>query len=292
MALALTPAMESLRKQKGNRIVKCWDFSTIDVPGVFFTNHNYPLQIDDNTYQPVTSISGTAGKKEAGLKIQNFEYTGVVSTSETTAVGFIHLRIGVYRNVTIREFWVDWLYPWAGKFKDDTYYFSEHNYNREIWNIQVSSVTRWLNAKVGRVYSRNCTWEFGDSRCTVDLGPLTTGTLTVTSVTAGKERLEFVHDGAVLTDTFTNGFVVWETSELSPVYFKPTQIKKYTNATKTVKFQAKMPLDICVGDQFHMVAGCNKRKTNCKDLYSNFDFFGGFPFIPGVDRTLQSPNAK
>jgi hypothetical protein len=38
--------------------------------------------------------------------------------------------------------------------------------------------------------------------------------------------------------------------------------------------------------------GCNKRFATCQSVFNNAINFGGFPYMPGVDRILNYPDAR
>ena len=48
-----------------------------------------------------------------------------------------------------------------------------------------------------------------------------------------------------------------------------------------------MPNAIAGGDQFTIVAGCDRTHTTCRDKFSNILNFRGEPYIPGQDFVLK-----
>ena len=50
-----------------------------------------------------------------------------------------------------------------------------------------------------------------------------------------------------------------------------------------------MGLDLAPGDRVRITAGCDKRPENCRQKFSNFMNFRGFPHIPGEDWLLTYP---
>ena len=47
---------------------------------------------------------------------------------------------------------------------------------------------------------------------------------------------------------------------------------------------------IGVGDDFNVVAGCDKRLETCRDRFESLLNFRGFPHIPGQDTVVRYPN--
>lgn len=48
-----------------------------------------------------------------------------------------------------------------------------------------------------------------------------------------------------------------------------------------------MPNAVQVGDAYTIVAGCDKSIETCKATFDNVVNFGGFPYLPGIDKIVQ-----
>lgn len=49
-----------------------------------------------------------------------------------------------------------------------------------------------------------------------------------------------------------------------------------------------MPYTVAIGDTYSIVAGCDKQYTTCRDRFSNLANFRGEPYLPGLDRVVQT----
>lgn len=54
-------------------------------------------------------------------------------------------------------------------------------------------------------------------------------------------------------------------------------------------FAVPTRLPVSVGDTFDLDPGCDKLRLTCKDKFSNVKNYGGFPYIPGTDKLLDTP---
>ena len=64
------------------------------------------------------------------------------------------------------------------------------------------------------------------------------------------------------------------------------EVKEFKNGR--VVLSLPMNTSIEPGDQFEIIAGCDKTKTSCKNKFNNLINFRGFPDIPGSDKMLKT----
>jgi len=64
------------------------------------------------------------------------------------------------------------------------------------------------------------------------------------------------------------------------------EVKSYVPGQITLHLP--MPYAIAAGDTYSMVAGCDKSLATCRDRFSNVVNFRGEPYLPGIDRVLQT----
>lgn len=63
------------------------------------------------------------------------------------------------------------------------------------------------------------------------------------------------------------------------------EVKSYVPGQWTL--QLPMPYVMAIGDTYTMTAGDNKTYSTCRNKFNNALNFGGFPFVPGQDRSIQ-----
>lgn len=64
------------------------------------------------------------------------------------------------------------------------------------------------------------------------------------------------------------------------------EVKAYVPGQITLHLP--MPYALAAGDTYSMVAGCDKSLATCKDRFDNVVNFRGEPYLPGIDKVLQT----
>lgn len=201
-------------------------------------------------------------------------------------IDFDDLRAGKYREAEIVEYIVDWLFPTNPPIETKRFWISETTFNGQFWVAQIAGQSMWLTRPVGRVYARECDADLGDTRCGVDL---TSFTVTGTVVSIGVQRKSFVSDVTTGADgDYNDSNITWLTG-LN--HDEKTQVKAYL-ADGSFSVQLFTPRNITVGDTFSVYRTCDKSYATCDTVFGNTVNFRGFPFMPGTDRYLQTPNPK
>lgn len=308
--LFLPSQLESLRRQSAHHLCTLWRIERTDNVILRFTTHDCQLLFNvlradaqtllasgpggvgtDELYTPVDSFSATAREKLSGIKDQNAEITGVISSE---AITDDDLRAGRYREAKVVEMLVDWRFPGYGYFFKNNYYITTVWYAREIWDAQISGLPTWMRRDNGSVLSNMCRFKFGDPKsCAVNLEALAVAG-TVSSVTT--PNLTFVAAGLPVPDPPFEGVGV-----TAPNYYDYGQITwtaglniglttdvKHNDGTN-IYLQLTTPFAIQVGDTFSIIPGCDHTRLTCANKFANLNNFGGFPFIPGNDKMLRGP---
>tara|TARA_R100001143_G_scaffold63346_1_gene69840 strand:- start:2765 stop:3565 length:801 start_codon:yes stop_codon:yes gene_type:complete len=265
------------------------------------TDHDRTISYNGNNFVPSGGFSASARQHAANLKPNNLEIVGVLDSSAITEED---LRAGRYRNATITETLVDWMYPWLGAVRENVYSLSEVTFDGEMWEAQVESRFVRLRQARGDVWGRTCEYDLGDARCSVDLDALEVTGAAVTAVTT--QRRVFDSDivagdcslpgGATATPGadghFDFGELTWTSGNNNGI---TAEVKLYTAETggptdSIIELQVNLPFDIEVGDTFDIKPGCSKLKVAaCKEKYDNLANYGGNEFIPGNDAMLETP---
>lgn len=64
------------------------------------------------------------------------------------------------------------------------------------------------------------------------------------------------------------------------------EVKAYVPGQITLHLP--MPYALAAGDTYSLVAGCDKALSTCRDRFSNVVNFRGEPYLPGIDKVLQT----
>ncbi len=286
--IQLASGLESLRTNKTHRFSTCWKVERTDGVIFRFTDHNAGLMIDGELYLSMGAYDATARQNLDKLQTQNMEVKGMLTSIAITHDDLIN---GLYREAKIIEMLVDWKYPWAGIFFLRYYWITETTFNGESWEAKLEGITRWLQPKVGTVYARPCRYNLGDDRCSpdgeIDLDALSeNGTVSDVTSAGLDNRKVFLANGLTAED----GYYDYGYLTLDGIDY---EILSYTTAgiLKKIVLCEPCPVKIEVDDTFVIYPGCDRMFSTCKTKFDNVINFGGFPYIPGTDRVLQTPRS-
>lgn len=285
--IELEESLKSLLQNRVHRFATCWKIERKDGAVLRLTDHNGRLRFMGDVYSPAGSFNASARQKQSDLRGQNFEILGAISSA---SIRTEDLRQGRYRGASITEYLVDWRYPWVGQFRSTKFFILETRFSGELWEAQVTGITRLLGQAVGDVYTRDCPFVLGDARCKVNLPALTLFSAEVVSA-ASRGTFTAQHAGFAgkPSDYWDLGVVTWTSGQSNGL---TAEVKSGTipaGNQVTLTLQVQMPVNIAAGDKFKISPGCDGLAQTCVSKFDNFVNFGGFLFIPGRDALLQTP---
>ncbi len=276
-----------LEALKTKRLAKCWKITLTNGDVIRFTSASITLTLaDGEDYSPVAGTSPSAHRRESALGAHDLEFSGVVNSSR---ISIDALKAGLYNDAEVRQYKVDWRYPWAGNIAESTFWIDYVTFDGERWNAQLRGRSRWYEPKIGDKYARDCQHTLGDSKCQVDLPSNTVSGVVVLGMLDGEKR-RFIRattgtlSGSFIDDWFNWGFVTFTSGANDGIR---RDVKDYTSATRDVELMKPFPFEIAAGDQFSITAGCNGLKTTCISKFGNLDNWGGYEFMPGTDAVLR-----
>ena len=276
------PGAKELIQNKVHRFARLWQITRQDGTIFRFTDHIKQIEFEGETFDPAGGISASAHSKTAELSIHNIEVYGMISSS---IISFEDLNTGKFRNAEIQEWWVDWQYPWVGHFVYARFWITDMKFSGEFWDAQIEGLSRFLRPKIGNVYNRLCRHDFGDAACTINLATYTvSGTIT----TVDQQRYSFSDSSLAGTgsDYFNYGYVEWLTGNNAGLKH---EIKEFEDVAGRFIPYLPTEFDIQIGDTFNAVRGCPKTYDFCLNSVNNLINFGGFPYTPGMDKMVSSP---
>lgn len=270
-------------------LASLWTITRTDGVVLRFTSHDheitYPL-IGGSTFTPAGGFDESARRRVDGMKEHTVEFRGVIDSSYITVDD---LRAGKYRDAKVNESIVDWRWPWVGILWSETWWIDQTTFAEELWTAELSGPSRFLKRRIGDVADRTCDRNLYDSRCGISRASFT-DSVTVLGTEDGEKKLVIYADPATMTAQtdgwFDYGDVVF-TSGLNSGLAQ--NVKAYRASDRRIELQGPMPFPIAAGDTLDVSAGCDKLRTTCISKFSNINNNGGFGFIPGSDRVLQTP---
>jgi uncharacterized phage protein (TIGR02218 family) len=282
--LQLSPALESLRLQRTHRFAVLWRITRVDGHVLRFTSHDRPITYAGFSWTPAGGFSASALQRQDGFKDRNWEATGIISSD---AITFDDLRAGKYRQAKVEAIKIDWRYPWADPFEISTFWIVNTQFTGVLWEAQIEGLTHKLKMSIGRIFARTCdVHAFGDQRCGLNEADFTfSGSVTAINVA----RRDFQTTVSQTTNYFKRGYLKW-TSGLNEGL--TMEINKSFGTAGRIVLWLSMPYDVAIGDTFNAVVGCDRLYKTCLTKFNNIVNFRGFPWVPGTDAILRTPDAK
>jgi hypothetical protein len=117
--------------------------------------------------------------------------------------------------------------------------------------------------------------------------------VTVTAVNNNKS-FEVDYTGDAPEKFFKDGLVTF-TDAGSPTPLNvglKMEIKKFFYSPVTLLLFMPMPLNVSVGDTLTIRAGCDKKRSTCRDTFDNIFNLQGEPDVPGADLFFTIPDAR
>lgn len=259
-------------------LCRCWKLTRTDGVVLGFTDHDRDLPFDGVTYEAAAGMSAAELAQSIDLSVDTIEIAGGLRSDHLNEPD---LAMGLFDNAALVLFVVDW-----GNVANRVILFAgsigEVSRGRVGFTAEMRGLSAALNQPTGRIYSRACDADLGDTRCGIDLtSPTYKGNGAVTAVTDNR-TFSASGLGAYADSWFQRGKLTW-TSGANAGF--AIEVRAHNNIGGVVAFQLWeiMPNDIAVGDTFDVTAGCDKSFETCKSKFSNVVNFRGFPQIPGTD---------
>ena len=270
----------------------CWMLTRTDGLVLGFTDHDTNITFTPVstpvTFEALTGLTATNVAQTTGFNVDNLDVVGALVSSKITEFDIIS---GFYDNAQIVVYRVDW-----SNTASNTILISgsigEVSRGRQYFKAEIRSLMHYLNQPTGRLYRKTCDADLGDTRCTVNLAPLTV-TATVGSVISNRmfrSSTASLYTGSIIQGWFNNGQLTWTSGANNG---RKIEIKQHAIETSTHLFDMweVMPYSIAVGDTFSIKPGCDKAIETCNIKFANVANFRGFPRMPGNDAIARYVNS-
>ncbi len=264
----------------------CWCWKIIRKDGVVlgFTEHDGDLYFDNLLWSAGTGLNPGVIESAIGFAANTGLATGVLTQSGISADD---IDRGKYDQAKIEIWRVDWLDTaqrvgiWSGEIGDITR--KEHAFEAEI-----AGPVRKLSRSFGRVFSKRCDAELGDSRCTKDISTAAFTFQANILQVLDEAQFSVASLNVPQNDWFTAGAITWIDGQNAGQTARISQY--FQNGAEDVFTLAALPVKpIAIGDAISVVAGCNKSLDHCSGKFANALHFRGCPFMPGNDSLIAGP---
>ncbi len=259
-------------------VCTCWRLTRRDGVAFGFTDHDRALTVDGTLFEPETGFSASEARETLGMAVDTVDVEGALSSAQ---IRDEDIAVGLYDGASVETFLVNWRKPQEfaatrratiGKItRADGRFVAE-----------LESMANRLDQPNGRSVRRTCDAELGDGRCGFDLNaPGFKATGAVATVEA-PDKIVVSGLGGFEPGWFAFGMLRWTTGARAG---QTERIVDHRNVDGDgiLVLQPRAGSAIGIGDEFAVVAGCDKTFATCKARFGNALNFRGFPHLPGND---------
>jgi uncharacterized phage protein (TIGR02218 family) len=241
-----------------------------------FTSAADDVTIDSQLYTSAQGLNISSIEVSAGFAVDNLELT---TLDDGTVFTKAEVLSGVWRNADFVISRYNWQTPTDGVEVRMAGTVGEVNMHRGYITAELRGLQQYLQQPIGSVSSKTCRARLGDALCTKNLTSFThTGTVT----SAASNQIFTASAMAQAADYFAEGILTWTGGVNSGLIVK---VKGFASGVFTLMLP--MLQTITAGDTFSVVAGCQKRLTDCATKFNNVLNFQGEPHLPGIDEMTR-----
>jgi uncharacterized phage protein (TIGR02218 family) len=281
----VTDAYKNAVKQQVTTLTHLWRLHLNDGTIKGFTSFNRDIVLTDDpnvTYFAKTGFTPTAITTSEKFNVDNLDVEGYLDSTSITEADLGSGRYDFARIVVYRLNWLDKPFSIAKCEILRTGSLGEVKINNTSYTAEIRGLTQAYQFNVGDLYQPACRATLGDSKCKVN----TINYTVASAVTAVGENRNITCSLTNPDKFFNNGKITF-TSGLNNNL--EMEVKSWGGGI--LSLQLPMNYTINIGDTFLLIAGCDKTKKTCKDIFNNVINFRGEPDMPGMD-FLQGGNLQ
>jgi uncharacterized phage protein (TIGR02218 family) len=262
-----------------------------------FTTHDEDILYDNAdsdgpiTYLASSGFTNTATAGKSDLAVDNMEVTGFLD-SDVLKEGDI--RGGLYDDATIKIMMVNWADTTMGHMYIRVGTLGIVKMKNGLFQAEIRGLAHKLTTVIGDTYGPQCRATFGSGLNGIDMNSTWLCKIDVVALQQ-TGSVDSVFDARTIvpaagltgaTGFFNQGLITFTNGILAGFGF---EIKTWDGTS--IELYLPMPYQPEVGDLFIIEPGCSKSLSDCFNKYNNVVNFRGEPFLPGMDRILNYPNA-
>ena len=276
----VTVQMSAHVRAEVSTLCTCWELTRTDGVTFRWTDHDQDVVFEGETY--VCAIGGfdrTALESLLELEVSNMDLLGYLEPSSFSRE---EVQAGLFDAARMRVFLVNWKDPSMGGLPLRWGTLGEvRTTDTGAFQAELRDLKQAYTQTIGQVTTPECTANFGDDRCMMNLDDYTFAAEIVEVVNRRQFRIDI--EPETLSDGLFNFGVVKFKSGANEG--RPVEIYRVQTDMVTLKFP--VPNLLAVGDTLDIVAGCDQRPSTCKNVYHNKINFQGFDFLPGQNALFR-----
>lgn len=252
-----------------------------------FTDHDATITFDTVTYQPTSGFTPSAVASAAALSVDNVEVEGVLSSD---VIREQDIRAGLYDFAEMDMFLVNYADLSQGALLLKTGWMGEVTLKGGQFTAEVRGLSQKLSQTMGELFSASCRAQLGDARCGVNLA-LHTVTGSITSVVSSAfDVIDSTRTEA--GGAFTFGVITFTSGANAGLSMEVKEYAFTTGVGGRLTLAMPMPYAMAAGDSYSLTKGCDKTLETCFARFANVVNFRGEPFVPGLDRSMETAGTR
>ena len=266
-------------------LCRCWAVTRLDGRVFGFTDHDIDLSFDGLTFKADTGLTASALQQVTGLAVDNSEAVGALSDASVTEEDILAGRFDDARLTY-------WLVNWQDiEIREVQFSGTLGEIKRADGSFfaELRGVSEALNKPLGRVFQKPCSAVLGDDQCGVDLSDADFSVTLDVEQIKSRRVLRFAVPSDYDERWFERGKLIVK-SGAAVGLMGMIKNDRLVDGIRTIELWEEIKIEIAVGDQITLIAGCDKRSSTCSEKFSSLLNFRGFPHIPGEDWLMTYPS--
>lgn len=266
-------------------VARAWALTRADGATLGFTDHDRDLTFDSIVFRAEAGLTARALEQVTGLAVDNSEAVGALRDAGLTEAD---IMAGRYDGAELTIWEVNWQDVTARRvlFRGS---LGEITRTGEAFRAELRGLSEALGQQGGRVYHTACSAVLGDGACRFDTSASGFSAEVVLSGMA-EDVLLFDSLGEFPPGWFTHGRVTG-VSGAAEGLVALIRLDRLVGAARQITLWDALRAPLATGDLFRLEAGCDKQANTCRNKFTNFLNFRGFPHIPGEDWLTAYPKA-
>ncbi len=266
-------------------VARAWGITRKDGVKLGFTDHDCDLAFEGFDFRAETGLTASAIEQGTGLSVDNAEAVGMLCDAAVTDED---IEAGRLDDAEV----IAWMVNWADVAERSVIFrgsIGEIRRSGGAFIAELRGLSERLNIPRGRVYQRPCSAVLGDVSCRFDVASPGFQIQAVAAKITERRLFDF---GVV--DGFEQGWfargqlqVLTGSAQGMQGLIKRDWISE--NGARQIELWEGLQIDVSVGDEILLIAGCDKRFSSCREKFLNHRNFQGFPDMPGEDWVTSYP---
>jgi len=249
-----------------------------------FTDHDKALLVDAVTCEAASGMDASALESSTGLSVDNAQAVGALSSVGITD---LDVETGKFDGAEVWHWLVNWQ-DTSQKILQFRGSLGEIRRGAGAFEAELRGLSEVLNRPVGRSYLRQCDRVLGDGKCGFDINAVGFVVEAVVDVSSGRRVVELKDISGFAEEWFLGGAVTWLTGANAGAVGL-VRVDETRGNVRVIELWQETHFAIENGDTLRVHAGCDKADSICRDKFSNFANFRGFPHMPGEDWSVSYP---